>query len=114
MANSFISKKADITQVETEIVLYTVPTATTAVIRSILVNDDSGSGSTVTISVTNTSDAVFKIAHLKDISPKTPTEILTNPLVVETGEIIKVTAGNANRLHVLLSAMEVLPRTVTT
>ena len=113
MANSFINKKADLTSADVT-TLYTVPAATTSIIKSILVNDDSGSGSTITVSITNTSDAVFSIAHLKDVSARTPTEILTHPLIAETGEIIKVTAGNANRLHVILSAMEVLPRTVTT
>ena len=107
MANSFISKKADLTSTNIT-TLYTVPTATTAIIKSILVSDDSGSG----IDVGDLT--LFSVAHQKTISANTPTEILTNPLVIETGEIVKVTAGNANRLHVLLSAMEVLPRTVTT
>ena len=116
MANSFISKKVDITSTN-QTTLYTVPTATTSIIKSILVSDDSGSGSTITVEVVGTLDgdvAVFNVAHQKVIAANTPTEILTNPLVVETSEIVKVTAGHANRLHVLLSAMEVLPRTVTT
>ena len=113
MASVFVNKKADLTS-DATVTLYTVPTATTAIIKSILVNDDSGSGSTITITITNTSDAVFSIAYLKTISANTPTEILTNPLVAETGEIVKVAAANANRLHVILSAMEVTPRTVTT
>jgi|TARA_R110002012_G_C11335780_1_gene577630 hypothetical protein len=113
MANNFVNKKADLTS-DATVTLYTVPTATTAIIKSILVSDDSGSGSTITITITNTSDAVFSIAYLKTISANTPTEILTNPLVAETGEIVKVAAANANRLHVILSAMEVTPRTVTT
>ena len=113
MANSFISKKADLTSTDIT-TLYTVPTATTAIIKSILVSDDSGSGSTITIQIVTSLEATFSVAHQKAISANTPTEILTHPLVVETGEIVKVTAGHANRLHVLLSAMEVLPRTVTT
>jgi|TARA_A100001518_G_C1160088_1_gene15256 hypothetical protein len=113
MANSFVNKKADLTSTD-QTTLYTVPTATTAIIKSILVSDDSGSGSNITIQIVTSADATFSVAHQKTISANTPTEILTNPLVVETGEIVKVTAGHANRLHVLLSAMEVLPRTVTT
>mgnify|MGYP003119654216 FL=1 len=113
MANSFVNKKADLTSTD-QTTLYTVPTATTAIVKSILVRDDSSSGSTITITITNTSDAVFSIAYLKTISANTPTAILTNPLVAETGEIVKVAAANANRLHVILSAMEVTPRTVTT
>ena len=114
MANNFVNKKVDITSAESAVTLYTIPSATTAIIKSILVSDDSGSGSSITITLTDTSDAVISIAYLKTISANTPTEILTNPLVAETGEIVKVAAANANRLHVILSAMEVTPRTVTT
>jgi len=34
-------------------------------------------------------------------------------LVVEESEIVKVTAATANRLHVVLSALEIKPREVT-
>ena len=113
MANVFVNKKVDLTSDATT-TLYTVPTATTAIIKSILVSDDSGSGSSVTITLTNTSDAVFSVAFQKIIQANEPVEILTNPLVAEAGEIIKVAAANANRVHVILSAMQVTPRTVTT
>ena len=42
------------------------------------------------------------------------TELLTAPLVLEESEILKVTAATANRLHVVLSSLEVQKRTVTT
>ena len=113
MANIFVNKKVDLTT-DANTTLYTVPTATTAIIKSIIVSDDSGSGSSITITLTNTSDAVFSVAFQKAIFANTPTEILTNPLVAEAGEIIKVAAANANRLHVILSAMQVTPRTVVT
>jgi len=32
---------------------------------------------------------------------------LTNPLVLNEGDIVKATAGTANRLHILLSVMEI-------
>ena len=118
MASVFINKKADLTSDATT-TLYTVPSATTAIIKSILVSDDSGSGSSITVTITNTSDAVFSIAYQKLIEGSLgqsgePVEILTKPLVAESGEIIKVAAADANRLHVILSAMEVTPRNVTT
>ena len=111
MANVFVSKKVDLTTTDVT-TLYTVPSATTAIVKSILVSDDSGSGSTITIQIDAGDLTLFSVAHQKTISANTPTEILTHPLVVETGEIIQVTAGNANRLHVILSAMQVTPRTV--
>ena len=39
MANAFVNKKADLTSTDAT-TLYTVPTATTAVIKSILVSED--------------------------------------------------------------------------
>ena len=101
MANVFVNKKVDLTSDATT-TLYTVPSATTAIIKSILVSDDSGSGSSITITLTNTSDAVFSIAFQKVIQANEPTEIL------------KVTAATANRLHVVLSALQSKPREVTT
>jgi hypothetical protein len=42
----------------------------------------------------------------KDIAAKTTTELLTQPLVAEESEVIKVQAENANDLHVVLSVLE--------
>ena len=41
MANSFVNKKVDLTSTAAT-TLYTVPSASTAVIKSILVSEDSG------------------------------------------------------------------------
>ncbi len=114
MANVFVNKKVDLTSNDSATTLYTVPSATTAIVKSILVSDDSGSGSSITITLTNTSDAVFSIVHQKQIPANDVVQILTQPLVIETGEIVKVTPADTNRLHVILSAMQVTPRTVTT
>ena len=113
MANSFVNKKVDLTTTSVT-TLYTVPTATTAVIKSILVSEDSGNADTITVSLTNTSDAVFSLFKTKAISANATVELLTAPLVVEESEIIKITAATANRLHVVLSALEIKPRQVTT
>jgi TctA family transporter len=113
MANSFVNKKVDLTTTSVT-TIYTVPTATTAVIKSILVSEDTGNADTITVSLTNTSDAVFSLFKTKAIGANATVELLTAPLVVEESEIIKVTAATANRLHVVLSALEIKPRQVTT
>ena len=51
---------------------------------------------------------------LKLISANATTGTINSPLVLEESEILKVTAATANRLHVVLSALEVKKRTVTT
>ena len=113
MANSFINKKVDLTTTSAT-TLYTVPTATTSIIKSIIVSEDSGNADTITVTITDTADAVFSLFKTKSISANGTTELLTAPLVLEESEILKVTAATANRLHVVLSALEVKKRTVTT
>ena len=49
--NTFINAKKDLTDTSNT-TLYTCPSATTAVLKSILVNDDSGSGDTITVTFT--------------------------------------------------------------
>ena len=113
MANSFVNKKADLTSTSAT-TLYTVPSATTAVIKSILVSEDSGNADTITVTITDTSDYVFSLFKTKSISANATTELLSAPLVLEESEILKVTAATANRLHVVLSALQSKPRDVTT
>jgi len=113
MANAFKNKKVDLTTTDAT-TLYTVPTATTAVIKSILVSDDSGSGDTITITLTNASSAVFSLFKVKAISANTTSELLTEPLVAEESEVIKVTAATGDRLHVVMPVLEITPREVTT
>ena len=113
MANSFVNKKVDLTSTSVK-TLYTVPSATTGVIKSILVSEDSGNADTITVTITDTSDAVFSLFKTKSISANATTELLTGPLVLEESEVLKVTAATANRLHVVASVLEIKPREVTT
>ena len=112
MANSFVNKKVDLTSTSAT-TLYTVPAYATAVIKSILVSEDSGNADTITVTLTDTDDAVFSLFKTKAISATATSELLSAPLVAKESEVIKVTAATANRLHVVLSALETKPRDVT-
>ena len=113
MANSFVNKKVDLTSTSVT-TLYTVPDAATAIVKSILVSEDSGNADTITVTITDTSDAVFSLFKTKAISANATTELLTAPLVLQQNEVLKVTAATANRLHVILSALQSKPREVIT
>ena len=111
MATFYKNAKVDVTSTDIT-TLYTAPSATTgdpttAIFRSILVADDSGSTSTITLTLTDSSSNVFVIYNVKATAANGTVELLTQPLVVEESEILKVTAGNANRLHVVASYVEV-------
>ena len=112
MANSFINKKVDLTTTDLT-TLYTVPSAKTAVAKSLLVSEDAGSGSTITITLVNASGTIFSLFKTKTIATVTTTELLTNPLVMEESEVLKVQASDANELHVIASILEIQPREVT-
>jgi hypothetical protein len=113
MANSFINKKVDLTTSDLT-TLYTVPSAKTSVVKSLLVSEDAGSGSTITVTLVNASGAIFNLFKDKSIGSKATTELLTNPLVMEESEVLKVQAADANELHVIASILEIQPREVTT
>ena len=113
MANSFVNKKVDLTTTSAT-TLYTVPDATTAIIKSIIVSEDSGNADTITVTITDTADAVFSLFKTKSISANGTTELLSAPLILQESEVLKVTAATANRLHVILSALESKPRDVIT
>ena len=60
MASFYKNAKVDLTSTAAT-TLYTAPAATTAVFRSLVVADDSGSTSTITVTLTDSAAAVFVI-----------------------------------------------------
>ena len=106
MPNSYKNAKVDLTNTNVT-VLYTTPSATTALIKSILVSEDTGNADTITVTITNASAAVFSLFKTKAVGANATVELLTEPLVVQENEILKVTAATANRLHVVASLLEI-------
>ena len=106
MANNYKNAKLDLTATSVT-TLYTAPDATTSIVKSILVSEDSGNADTITVTITNASAAVFSLFKVKAVGANTTVELLTAPLVVEEGEILKVNAATANRLHVVASILEI-------
>tara|TARA_R100001443_G_scaffold109525_1_gene120871 strand:+ start:699 stop:1022 length:324 start_codon:yes stop_codon:yes gene_type:complete len=106
LANQYKNAKVDLTTTDAT-TLYTCPTAKTAIVKSILVSEDSGNADTITVTLTDTASAVFSVFKVKAVGANATVELLTAPLVVEESEILKVTAATANRLHVVASLLEV-------
>ena len=105
MANNYKNSKVDLTSTSIT-TLYTCPASTTAIMKSILVSEDSGNADTITLTITSGSD-VFSIYKVKAVGANTTVELLTARLVVEAGEILKVQAATTNRLHVVASILEI-------
>jgi len=106
MPNSYKNAKVDLTTTGVT-VLYTTPSATTALVKSILVSEDTGNADTITVTITDADAAVFSLFKVIAIAANTTVELLTEPLVVQENEILKVTAATADRLHVVASLLEI-------
>ena len=105
MDNTYTNAKVDLTSIS-ETTLYTCAASTTAIVKSILVSEDSGNADTITLTLTSGSD-VYSLFKTKSISSNGTTELLSAPLVLQATEILKVTAATANRLHVVASILEI-------
>tara|TARA_R100001377_G_scaffold85341_1_gene71738 strand:+ start:1351 stop:1671 length:321 start_codon:yes stop_codon:yes gene_type:complete len=105
LANKFRNAKLDLTTTNAT-VLYTVPGATTAIVKSFLASEDSGNADTLSVTLTSGS-SVFSLFHVKAVGASATVEFLSAPLVLEEGEILKCTAATANRLTVVISVLEV-------
>ena len=106
MPNNYKNAKLDLTTTDAT-TLYTTPAATTALVKSILVSEDTGSADTITVTITDADAAVFSLFKVTAVAANTTVELLTEPLVVQENEILKVTAATANRLHVVTSLLEI-------
>ena len=97
-------------------VLFTVPSDAdfnAAVVNSILVSEDSGNADTITVTLVSGSDT-FSLFKVKAVGANTTVELLTKDLILQSGEILKVQAATANRLHVVASIQELSKTRVTT
>ena len=96
--------------------LFTVPSDAdfnAAVVNSILVAEDSGNADTITVQLVSGSDT-FVLFNVKAVGANTTVELLTRDLILQSGEVLKVQAATANRLHVVASVQELSKTRVTT
>ena len=123
MANVYTNYKAVLSTTNLT-TLYTVPTQTTAIIKSVRVaNVDTSNNCEVSLYLVDTGDTSYTLQLSRDIESKTTQELLAAgnssqvsadsstsslaPLVAKESEIIKIQAENANDLHVVLSVLEI-------
>ena len=116
MADTFKNAAVDMTTTGPT-TIYTVPTTapgalppvfpTTAVIKSIIICNDSGNTTEYTIEWTDSSaSATYKITSDKTITTDTTYEVLLQPLVLEESDLIKISANAANEIHITMSFLE--------
>ena len=106
MANIYTNVKVDLTT-NNNTSIFTVPEATTAIVKSFIVPNDSSSNDDIEIQIVSTSDATFNLFKSKTINANSTLDLITNPLILTENEQIKVQATTADRLHVILSMLQI-------
>ncbi len=106
MANIYKNQKLDLTTTAAT-TLYTVPSNSRAIVKSILVCDDSNNGSTITLTLTDASSNVFVLFDVKSVAGHATEQLLSEPLILQESEVLTATAADANRLHVVASILEI-------
>ena len=109
MANVYLNAKKDLT-VNSVVTLYAVPSDSRAIIKSIIVSDDTNNGSTITVDLFSgdpVSFPKFNLFKTKTVSGNSTIQLITEPLILMESEVLQVTAGDANRLHVVASILEI-------
>ena len=97
--------------------LYTVPTDAdfnASVVSSLLVSNDSGSAATITVTLVTGAGTIFSLFKVTAVAANTTVELLTKDLILNEGEILKVQAATADRLHVVASIQEFAKTRITT
>ena len=89
--------------------LFTAPSGSDfdfAVIESILVNNNNAASTTLSVTLTDSGSNVFNIYDDFTVAGNTTAELLSRDLVLQAGEIIKLTANDANRIMAITSLVE--------
>ncbi len=117
MADRYLNKSVDFINTN-ETNIYTVPTSqlssppippTVTIVKSLLVCNDSGGSVNLDVKIADQSlgPADIVMYKAKAVASNTTIELLTNPLVLEEGDVLKATASGANALHVICSLVEI-------
>ena len=106
MAN--IYKNAGFSLTTTDLTtVYTVPTNRTAIIKNIQISNEHSSNNLVEVFVTDSSaSATYEIFHESMASDSTTNAALA-PIVLESGDALKIETANANVVEGIVSYLEI-------
>ena len=109
MANIYLNVKKDL-DTATVTTLYTVPSNSRAIIKSLLVSSDSGSATTITVDLFDGDPASankFTLFNTAAVDANESVQLLTEPLIMLENEVLQVTAADADRLFTTASILEI-------
>ena len=105
MANIYKNEKTSLTNTDLT-TLYTVPSNSRAIVKSVLVSEDNGGAAVVKVTLVDASSTSFVIDNDVNLSANQKEQVLSEPLIMKESEILKVQASSG-QVDVVASVLEI-------
>jgi len=105
MANIYKNEKTSLTTTALT-TLYTVPSNSRAIVKSLLVAEDAGGTATVKVTLVDASSNIFVVDNDVDLAADQKEQVLSEPLIMKESEALKVQASSG-AVDVIASVLEI-------
>jgi hypothetical protein len=105
MANIYKNEKTSLTTTALTS-LYTVPSNSRAIVKSLLVAEDAGSTAVIKVTLVDAAAAIFVIDNDVNLTANQKEQVLSEPLIMKESEILKVQASSG-AVDVVASILEI-------
>ena len=105
MANIYKNEKTSLTTTALT-TLYTVPSNSRAIVKSLLVAEDAGSTAVVKVTLVDAAAAIFVVDNDVNLAANQKEQVLSEPLIMKESEILKVQASSG-AVDVIASVLEI-------
>ena len=105
MANIYKNAKLSLTT-SVNTALYTVPSNSRAIVKSIFIAEDANSTATAEVTLVDAGATPYMVDKDVSLSAKGKEQVITEPLVMEESEIIKIDATSGS-VDVIASILEI-------
>ena len=105
MANIYKNEKTSLTTTALT-TLYTVPSNSRAIVKSLLVSEDAGGTAVVKVTLVDASSNIFVVDNDVDLAADQKEQVLSEPLIMKESEILKVQASSG-AVDVIASVLEI-------
>ena len=105
MANIYKNDKVSLTTTDVT-TLYTVPSNSRAIVKSLLVVEDAAGSAVVKVTLTNAAGTAFVVDNDVTLTSGHKEQVLSEPLIMLESEILKVQATSGN-VDVIASILEI-------
>ena len=105
MANIYKNEKTSLTTTALT-TLYTVPSNSRAIVKSLLIAEDAGGTAVVKVTLVDASSNIFVVDNDVDLAADQKEQVLSEPLIMKESEALKVQASSG-AVDVIASVLEI-------